>query len=236
MYTVAVCDDDREFNQSMVRMCRAVLDKTGIQYSLKSFFCEEDVMRDISHGGKTDLMFIDIRLGRKNGIDLARKLKERGEDTSVVLMTEDSSFLLAGYSVQPVYFLMKPIDPEELEKAFKADLKRRQQSMNIFIRCERKHVPIPVDSIIYVEIIDHAITIHTRTKDYTTRMTFSQLLDELPPSTFARCHNSYAVNLSRVSHFSRALGITLDNRVTLPIGRKYFDHFRQCFIQFIDTY
>lgn len=235
-YVIGICDDDREFVRQMSRLCIKVMEKLKLPYVLKEYYCEQEVLRFIAQGGKLGLLFLDIRLGRKNGIDLARMLKERGEQTSVVLMSADSSFLLAGYAVQPIYFLLKPIDPAELEKSIKIDLKRRVQSRNVFIKCDRKQIPVPVESILYIEVIDHSTTVHTRLKDYVSRMTFTELVDSLPQSCFARCHNSFAVNLARVTQFSRAQGVVLDCRVTLPIGRKYFDSFRKSFIEFMNSY
>ena len=235
-YTIGICDDDKEFVHHLSELCENVLNNMNIQYTLKQFYCEDDILRDISKGGNSDLLLLDIKLGKKNGIEFARKLKEQGNRTSIVLMTVDNSFLLEGYSVQPIYFLMKPIDIKELEKAIKTDLKRKVKDKNIFIKCECMQIPISIDSILYIEVIDHTVTVHTRTKDYSTRMTLTQLLDILPPSYFVRCHNSFAVNLARVSQFSRNHGIILDNRVSLPIGRKYFECFKENFINFINTY
>ncbi len=117
------------------------------------------------------------------------------------------------------------------EKEMNPDLKRQTESKNIILKYNRKYVQIPVDSILYLEVLNHDLTVHTPAKDYTVRMTFSQIFKELPPSRFVRCHKSYAVNLARISHFSRTEGVTLDCRVTLPLGRKYFDEFRSRFIE-----
>ena len=235
-YTIGICDDDREFVKTMSRLCMNVMEKLKIPYVLREYYCEPEVLRFVAQGGKLDLLFLDIRLGSKNGIDLARILKERGEDISVVLMTVDESFILAGYSVQPIYFLLKPIDPAELEKAVRFDLKRRIWAKNIFIKCERKQIPVSVESILYLEVIDHLTTVHTRGADYISRTTFTELIDELPKSCFARCHNSFAVNLARVTHFSRSGGEVLDCRVTLPIGRKYYESLRKSFIEYVNTF
>lgn len=235
-YNVAVCDDDREFARTMSRLCTGTMEKLRTPFVLKTFNCEEEILRYISQCGRIDLLFLDIRLGRKSGIDLAKILKERGEEISVGLMSVDSSFLLEGYSVQPIYFLMKPIDPAELEKAVKINLKRRMSTQNVFIKCDRKQIPVPVESIQYIEVIDHLTTVHTKTQDYVSRTTFTELIDGLPQSCFARYHNSFAVNLARVTHFSRAQGVVLDCRVTLPIGRKYFDNLKKRFIEYVNTY
>ena len=240
VYSIAVCDDDREFAENMGEMCRETAEKLkdshGISFTVAVYNSFDDVLREFANGRKIDLLFLDIMLGQKNGIELAKKLRERGYGCSVVLMTVEREFLLEGYSVQPVYFLLKPIDKAELEKAIKLDLNRLEKSMNVILKCDRKNVLIPVDDIIYIEGLDHDLTVHTRTKDYAARMTFDKMLDQLPKGRFVRCHNSYAINLARVTHFSRQEGIMLDNRAKVPIGRKYFDGFRKQFVEYIDGY
>lgn len=234
VYQIAICDDNVSFTQSMETQCEEVMNKFNMPFSIKRFYSYEDVLHDYAKGNKTDLMFLSTTLGRKNGIELARRLKERGCGSSVVLMANDRDFLLAGYEVQPVYFLLKPIDTLELEKAIKIDLKRQAESRIIILKCGRQFVQVPIENILYIEALNHQLVVHTRTKDYPVRMTFSKILEELPPLRFARCHNSYAVNLARVSRFSRIDGVTLDCRVTLPIGRKYFEEFKYSFTEFID--
>ena len=120
----------------------------------------------------------------------------------------------------------------QYEKVMNPDLKRPAESKNIILKYNCKYAQIPVDSILYLEVLNHNLTVHTILKDYTVRMTFSQIFEKLPPSRFARCHKSYAVNLARISHFSRTEGVTLDCHVTLPLGKKYFDEFWCRFAEF----
>lgn len=235
-YNIAVCDDDSRFAEELVRLCEKVMLKTNIPFTVSSFSSAQELDKEFSRDTDIDLLFLDIKLGEQSGIEIAGRLRDNGKKCSVVLMTVDSSYLLEGYTVQPIYFLMKPISEEELEKAVKTDLKRRIQNSSLFIKCERRQVQIPVDSITYIEVLDHAMTVHTRAKDYVARMTFSKLLERLPQTHFARCHNSYAVNLSCVRRYSRIDGVTLDSGITLPIGRKYFDDFRRRFVEFMDIY
>lgn len=117
VYNIVVCDDNINFAQSMAAQCKKAMNKLNMSSSIKVFFSYEDVVRDYARGGRPDLLFLDIILGRKNGIDLARRLRDQGYDNSIILMSADRSFLLDGYSVQLVCFLVKPIDSAELEKA-----------------------------------------------------------------------------------------------------------------------
>lgn len=235
VYNIAICDNDVGFAKSMTEQCKNIMDKWNIHFSIKRLYSCEEVLRDYARGGRADMMFINTTLGRKSGIDLTRRLKERGCASAVVLMAEDTGFLLDGYEVQPAYFLLKPIDTERLERAFKIGLKLQTEQKILVLKCDRQYMQVPIESILYIEAFNHGLTVHTRSRDYQVRMTFSQIMEELPPLRFARCHNSYVVNLARVSNFSRTDGVTLDCRVTLPLGRKYFEEFKQSFTQFIDT-
>lgn len=235
VYNIAVCDDNINFAQSMAAQCKKVMNKLNMSSSIKVFFSYEEVVRDYARGGRPDLLFLDILLGRKNGIDLARRLRDQGYDSSIILMSADRSFLLDGYSVQPVYFLVKPIDSAELEKGIKLYLKHQAEAKKIILKCGTSYVQVPLESILYIEVLNHDLTVHTRGKNYSVRMPFVRFLEELPSSRFARCHKSYAVNLAHVSHFSRTEGLTLDCRVKLPLGRKYFDEFQSHFMKFIDA-
>ena len=235
VYNIVICDDNIIFSQSLEAQCGEVMSKLNIPFSVRRVYSYEEMLRDYAKGGRADLLLVSIVLGHKSGLDLVRKLKERGCTSSVVLMAADQSYLLEGYSVQPVYFLMKPVDPSELERAIKLDLKRQAEMKSIVLKCGNRFIPVPIESIQYIEAVDHELLVHTRTKDYSVRMTFSQIMDELPPLQFSRCHNSYVVNLARVSSFSRGDGVALDCRVKLPLGRKHFDNFRRCFIEYMDA-
>ena len=234
MYSIAVCDDNREFTQSLLKICGEILTAMNISCRLTGFYSAQEVLAACDKGEMPDLLILDIRLGQKNGIDLARRLRAREEEISIILMSADSSYLLDGYSVQPIYFLLKPISRDELSKAISVDLKRRLRNESITIRCGHSPVQVSVRGILYLEVMDHSITLHTVSGDYTTRASLSQILELLPPGEFARCHNSYAVNLSRVSGLSRGAGVTLDGHIRLPIGRKYYREFQPLFISHFD--
>lgn len=215
-------------------MCETILTDKEIPCQLELCHSTDEVLDNYMQGNPADLLILDIMLGEENGIAFARQLREHGDDTSIILISSSDSFLLDGYSVQPVYFLLKPFSREDLEKAILTDLERKRRNKKIMIKCDQKQVLLPLDSILYVEVMDHALTIYTHSGNYITRSTLVQLLEMLPANQFCRCHNSYAVNLARVTSLSRSSGITLDCSITLPVGRKYYEQFQQNFIHFIN--
>lgn len=113
-------------------------------------------------------------------------------------------------------------------------LEKSDEYLNMSLSFGLGQVEIIHESILYLEVMDHVLTIHTLSGNYDIRTTLTQILGMLPEEQFCRCHNSYAVNLARIADISRTAGITLDCSVNLPIGRKYYNDVQQRFIKFIN--
>ena len=61
--------------------------------------------------GKFDLVFLDIQMPDINGMDVARKIRERDTDVIIVFVTNMIQYAVEGYSVQASDFIVKPAVP-----------------------------------------------------------------------------------------------------------------------------
>lgn len=52
----------------------------------------------------------------ENGMQLAKSLRENGNRVGIIFITGSEDYLLEGYSVQPVNYLLKPVSKETLKK------------------------------------------------------------------------------------------------------------------------
>lgn len=68
---------------------------------------------------KCDVAFLDIRMDEKNGIQLARELKDINGDTNIIFTTAYSEYALDAYRVYASDYLMKPISTEAVQSAMK---------------------------------------------------------------------------------------------------------------------
>ncbi len=59
--------------------------------------------------GDADLVLLDIDMPRLNGLDAARRLRERGVDAPLCFMTNYGSLAPEGYAVEAMGFLVKPV-------------------------------------------------------------------------------------------------------------------------------
>ena len=66
--------------------------------------------------GNPDLVFLDIKMPRKSGIDMARELKKSNLRPMVVFVTAYDKFAIEAIRLAALDFLLKPVDPDELQQ------------------------------------------------------------------------------------------------------------------------
>ncbi|MFZ4465163.1 MAG: LytR/AlgR family response regulator transcription factor, partial [Bacteroidales bacterium] len=63
-----------------------------------------------------DLVFLDIRMPRKSGLDLAKELIDKQLNTTIVFVTAYDKFAIEAIRVAAFDYLLKPVDMDELHR------------------------------------------------------------------------------------------------------------------------
>ncbi len=234
MYNVAICDDENIIRDELCSLCADVLNFKGIEHKISAFDSAEALEQAIYVGNSFDIIILDIELSGKNGIELAQEMRRNNDMTSIIFVSSYDSYLRYGYSIQPIHFLIKPVDFNMLYNAISADLRINHSTSQIMLNFKNKAYTINTSDIIYIEIIGHSLYIHTEEGKTAFRQTMAEIEQMLPGEFFCRCHNSYIVNLRYIDEFSRT-EIILSNGTVLPIGRRYCDIFQKKFIRYMNS-
>ncbi len=234
MYRVAICDDENIIRDDLCRICTEVLDLKGIEYSITPYNSGTALDDAIGSGGNFDLIILDIELKDKNGIAIAQEMRKKNDMTSIIFVSSHEIYLKDGYSIQPIHFLVKPVDFNMMYTAISADLRINHSSTQLLLSFKNKSHTINTNDIIYIEIMGHNLYIHTDKGKAAFRQTMTGIEQMLPGEFFCRCHNSYIVNLRYIDEFTKS-EIYLNNGTVLPIGRKYCDSFQHKFIRYMNS-
>lgn len=111
--SVALADD-----QALVRAgLRALLERLGIAIAFEAASGDE-LLAQLEQT-PVDVVLSDIRMPGLDGIDTLRTLRERGDLTSVLLLTtfDDSALMLRATEAGAQGFLLKDASPEDLHEA-----------------------------------------------------------------------------------------------------------------------
>ena len=156
VYRVAVCEDEAGAGEQLAELCRDIFETWGVEAELSLFPTADGL--DAAWEG-FELYLLDIQMEGTDGLELARRLYERGVRDRVVFITGSAEYALAGYSVHPLDYLLKPVDREALEQALRRAWERRRPRTLLF-RSGGRTAAVPAEEVRYLESRNHAVTVH----------------------------------------------------------------------------
>lgn len=148
-----------------------------------------------------DVVFFDIEMPGLNGMETARRLRDRNENVIILFITNMAQYALEGYEVQALDFVVKPLSYFEFSMKFnkiRRFLQKSGEKPLSLKTVEGECVRLTSDDISYVEVMRHYLEYHTSGGAYRVRGTIKEAEEELSPYGFARCAKSYLVNLKKI--------------------------------------
>ena len=174
------------------------------------------------HNFPVDLIFLDIRMPGKNGLEFYKQL----EHPYLIFTTAHPEFAVEGFNINAVDYLLKPFTLERfqaaVEKASREIISRHQDGReeSILIRADYKLHRIPIRDILYVEGLDDYIQIHLRSQPkVVARLTLKNLLERLPAKLFVRIHKSFIISINNLEKI-QSKHVEVAGKM-LPIGDSY---------------
>lgn len=217
---VAICDDEEIFLSHIKDIL--VRDSFDKEYdlSVESYTSGEEVLDAHSRGMNVDVLFLDIRMKDMDGLETARRLRQRGCNCLIVFLTSLFEYVQRGYEVRAFRYLLKEQMDYELGQVM-ADCRQELMTKDYFsFSYERKNYSIRKAEILYFESKKRLIYLHTAREAYQFYQKLDCLETELRDAGFLRCHRSFLVQERYVKGWRDNL-LWLENDAEIPISRSY---------------
>ena len=227
---IAICEDDTLQQERLITVLK---DWAGVRKVNIDILCyssaEEFIFAwpDISF----DLAFLDIHMKNIDGIELAETIRKTDSNMLIVFVTSYKEYVLKGYDINALHYLIKPISPAKLLPVLdRAHLMIRSRNNDIMILSnDSGKVKMPFADINYITISSHTVRIHTDKEIFEKRITMAEL-QELLPDYFIRNHRSYIVNLFKADCVYKE-SLLLSTGEELPISRKNTKEVNNAFVR-----
>ena len=148
-----------------------------------------------------DFIILDINLSAMNGIDVARKIREKDEEVVIMFATNLAKYATNGYEVDAIDFVLKPLSYASFYLRLERVMKRLGKKNDAFVVIpnEGGFNKIGTNDIMYVEVISHDIIFHLAgDKEITTTGTLKKYEEQLKKYWFIRCNSCYLVNAHKI--------------------------------------
>jgi two-component system LytT family response regulator len=196
---------------------------------------------------RPDVVFLDIRMPGKSGLDLLTELSVT--DFEVIFVTAHNEYLLQALQFSAVDYLMKPVDEDRLVEAVQRVKKRLKEKrsagqaevlqhnitkagfpleMRLCLPTQKGFTIVKLEEIAYCEA-QRSYTIF-RLINNKSIMISKPLFDYdrlLSDTSFLRVHKSFLINLMHVKEYTRGEGgtVIMSNGMEIEVSRRKKEQF-----------
>ena len=175
-------------------------------------------------GRAIDVLFLDIQMPGMTGFELLSRLEEQ---PFVIFTTAYDEYALRAFAVNSIDYLLKPIEPEQLERAVRklerlrplarpawqqsGELPQLLHELAASLRGERQEYPrriasrvgeritfLDLEAVTHFQALDKLTYAIANGRQHSVDQTISELEQRLDPACFLRIHRAVLVNVDWV--------------------------------------
>ncbi len=233
MFRVAICEDEKvilDFESSLVNEWAA---GAGCPLELDTYISSEQFLFESEEKAPYDLLIFDIQMKNMNGMELAKKLRERGCDSVIIFVTGVPDYAIEGYEVGAVRYILKPVRPELLKELLDNVWKERQKKTeDFFVLGQGADLEkISFEKIIYIEARGHYVFMKGLDFEREWKAGFAETAAAFEGKGFFCLRRGLLVNLAHVERITRT-DCVMEGGESLPVARGLYKDLNQAFIEF----
>ena len=221
MFKIAICDDVPSVCSDLKAMIMDMKnDLICKEITIDTFYSGQALIDNIKEENLYDLIFLDIELGKINGVEIGHIIRKQMEDyvTKIIYISSKDIYDRQLFDVQPLHFLKKPIDSKKVFDDIQLAMKiSEKENRNFEFKSFRNTIKVPYRDILYFESRGRKVFLMGTKNNYTFYGNINSL-EEVLPKFFIHPNRSYFVNYEFITCFKFEELIMTDGSI-IPISR-----------------
>ena len=227
---VAICDE-RESCTGLRNLIR----KQKADCEVRCFYTGRQLLEARE---RFDIVILDIRMEDMSGLEVARALRIKREDTVLIFVTALKEYVSEAFDLAAFHYLLKPVPEERFCKVFESACKEVQRleglkGEQLFFQTKSRSFTVHKEEILYVESRKRKVDIHTAGECFTVYATMRHMEEELGED-FYRCHRGYLVNMAYITEYG-ADSITLTGGARVYLTKKKHGEFVKAYMWYLQN-
>lgn len=233
---IAVCEDQEEEADWLCMAIRSWAADKKLPADVVSFGDAASFLFSLDDN-VYDALFLDIKMPGEDGMALAKRLRSMKDNVFIVFVTGEKEYVMEGYEVGAVNYLLKPVDIEKVGKCLdRIYEKTGNQEPYIILDTGETTVKLLQREIYKIEVFSHKLVYTTERGEFEVYSSLKEAEKELQEGYFITCHRGVLVNLMHVITIGKnSLILSDDNtgfQMEVPVSRRLYNRVNELFIKF----
>ena len=218
---IAIVEDERKEQEKLKEYLKRYEQEKNVTLDIDVFKDGLDIL--IDYKPHYDIIFLDIEMVHSNGMETARKIRDRDDNVTIIFVTNMAQYAIQGYSVGAFDFMLKPVRyfdlSSKIDKAITIRKKISREEIVVTVNGSMRRIALA--DIYYLEVIKHCILFHTVNGEFEVwNQTLNKMEQELGDYSFARCNVSFLVNLRYVNAIEGSTVLVGQDRLQISRTKK----------------
>ncbi|PHV70919.1 LytTR family transcriptional regulator [Sporanaerobium hydrogeniformans] len=238
MLKIAICDDQPKELTMMQSYITEYLTAYGLSAEVKQYTHPDDLLHQLQ-ADCFHLYLLDIVMPMVNGLELGKEIRCFDREAQIIYITTEPQYALQAYSVNPINYLIKPVDKHQLFDTLtlaisKIDLSEEQ---TLAVKTADSIRVLKPSDILFCEYKNHvALYILTGGEELVSRTIRESFADYIKPLLekpyFLTCHKAFVVNMRYIEEFAKD-SFTLRGGKIVPISAKQYIAVRDSYTDYL---
>lgn len=240
VFRIAICEDEKAQREYLEKLLNQWQNRYGEKVSADAYTSAEQFLFETEGKAPYDLLLLDIQMGHMNGVELARKVRERDINVKIVFLTGIKDYAIEGYEVGAVRYLLKPVKETEFFVLLDKLCEETKEQKEDFLLFQTGGVTnrVRFSEILYAEAEGHYVVLKTacpeekgQTKEWKWKENISARSEELEAKGFFLLRRGLYVNLAKVEQIGKTECV-LENGEVLPVSKARYQALNEAFIAY----
>ena len=226
-----IIEDDFLSQQTVIRYCKMFGDELNVLGAFDSVELAEEYINKCEK--KVDLIFVDVVLPGKNGMDFISDLFIM---PYIIMTTSYDAYAVKAYEMNVVDYLKKPFiyrrfihAIQKVKKFIKMD-EDKGTTDTLILKNKGTLTRFLIKDIDYIESYSDYIKIYVNNEAFLHLIALRDIMKKLPSDKFLKVHRRFIVNIEKIISINEnKIDLVGYNDLDLPISRakrkSFYSHF-----------
>ena len=139
--------------------------RKGISIQTRIYCDGIDILDE--YAGQFEVILLDIRMKHIDGMEAARKIREKDKEVIIIFITNMAEYAIQGYDVEARGFILKPVRyklfAQQMDRARKELESKKAEYLSLQLQAGVRNVSL--NDIFYMENREHYLHIHLEQED-----------------------------------------------------------------------